>query len=528
MARNPIPRLPETVRKQAIEGSTLGAGVLLVAALLLIANYFGWKYFHRFDWTSSRLYTLSEKSANLVRDLDKDVEVVLFMRPTETIYEPVRELLARYEAASPRLKVRAVDPDRNLVEAQRLVDQGVGSLNVVVFDTGEDRRVIESADLAEYDYSGMQFGEGPRMTSFKAEQRFTGAILELVESRKPKLLFTTGHGETPLNDPAGASGGGLSQAQQLLGRDNFTIEEFASLGKSEVPAGTDLLVVAAPKQPFLAPELDLLSRYLDGGGRQLVLLDPAIGPVGARPPTGLEAWLGRYGIEVGSDVVVDPANPLPFFGAETIFASSYGAHPTTKALSEARVPVVLALARSVGRSASAPADLDVVQLLETSGEGWGERDLVNLRAVQKDPSDLPGPVSLAVAVAKRDPAAAEGNPDDMPDLDAAPPEGASQTAAVAGADAEAQQPAFRLAVFGDGDWVTDSQLGSAGNATLLADTMNWLVERQQLLGIAAKAPEQVRLNLTGGELRGIFWLVLVLMPAMAIAAGVVVQVRRRR
>lgn len=516
-------RLPEALRKQVVEGGTLGAGVLLVAALLLIVNYFGWKYFHRFDWTTSRLYTLSEKSTNLLAGLDRDLEVVLFMRPTETVYEPVRELLARYEAASSRIKVRAVDPDRNMVEAQRLVDEGVGNLNVVVFDTGQDRRVVEQADLADYDYSGMQFGEGPRMTSFKAEQRFTGAILELVESRKPKLLFTTGHGETPLND---ASGRGLTQAQQLLGRDNFTIEEFGSLGKAEMPPGTDLVVIASPTQPFIAPELDLFARYLETGGRLLVLLDPAIDASGARPETGLESWLARYGVEVGIDVVVDPSNPLPFFGAETIYALAYGDHPSTRSLSEAKVPVVLALARSVRKSATAPADLDVVELVETSADGWGERDLANLRRVEKDASDLAGPVPLAVAVAPvaKDSSDAAGG---MPDLDgdAARPEGAASTAAAADAG---PKPTFRLAVFGDGDWAADSQLGNAGNATLLADTMNWLVERPQLLGIAAKAPEQVRLNLTGGELRATFWIVLVLMPALAVAAGVVVQVRRRR
>ena len=46
----------------------------------------------------------------------------------------------------------------------------------------------------------MQMGEAPKMTGFKGEQLFTSAILQLAEGRKPKILFTTGHGERSLDD----------------------------------------------------------------------------------------------------------------------------------------------------------------------------------------------------------------------------------------------------------------------------------------------------------------------------------------
>src|SRR5262245_11202237 len=154
-------------KKQVVQGSTLGAGVLVVAALLVLVNYFGWKYHERWDWTGSKLYTLSEKSLNVLQALDKDVEALVFMRPSEELYTPTKELLERYSAASPRVKVRLVDPDKNLAETQQVAQQyGLTSANVVVFQAGEERRVVETADLADFDYSGMQMGEAPRMTGF--------------------------------------------------------------------------------------------------------------------------------------------------------------------------------------------------------------------------------------------------------------------------------------------------------------------------------------------------------------------------
>ena len=86
----------------------------------------------------------------------------------------------------------------------------------------------------------------------------------------------------------------------------------------------------------------------------------------------------------------------------------------------------------------------------------------------------------------------------------------------------------RLVVFGDSDFATNAQIASADNATLINDTFNWLAARQQALGIAAKAPEQVRLSLSGGQLSGIFWTVVALLPLASIVAGIAVYLRRRR
>jgi ABC-type uncharacterized transport system involved in gliding motility auxiliary subunit len=502
-------------RRQLVAGGVLGAGVVLVAALLLIANYFGWKYHHRFDWTKERLYTLSEKSRATVAALDKDVEAVVFMRPSEELYAPVRELLQRYEAASPRLKVRYVDPEKNLAEAQRLVEKyQVQNLNLVVFDDGRERRVIESADLADYDYSGMQFGQGPTMTGFKGEQRFTGALLELQESRKPKILFSTGHGEADLDDAIGARG--LGQAQDLLGRDNFEVEAWASLGQAAVPAGTDLLVLAGPTSRFVEPELQAFAAYLASGGRMLVLLDPTLSPSGGLLDTGLQAFLAEYGVKVGDDIVVDPSRTLPFFGPETIFVNHYGDHAVTKALGQAQLSIILPLARSVGKGDA--AGYEVAELLRTSEEGWGETGLENLREVAKDERDVAGPVALGVAVSASGADAPAPEPEDE----------LAEEGAAGAEEAEPARPAMRLVVYGDSDFATNGQLVNADNATLLAETMGWLVERAQGVGIPAKQPEQVRLTLTQGQLSAVFWLTLALLPGSAIVAGVAVFLRRRR
>jgi ABC-type uncharacterized transport system involved in gliding motility auxiliary subunit len=499
-----MPRSDTQTQRRLISGSLLGAGVILAFILFVIVNYFGWKYYTRLDWTSASMYSISEKTEGILSQLDRDVEVLVFLSPGEQLYGPLMELLSSYEGASARLSVRSIDPEKNLLEAQTLVDKyQIAQLNVVIFDTGDDRRIVDTADLADYDYSGMQYGEGPKMIGFKGEQVFSSTLLELMESRKPKILFTSGHGEMSLDD---MSGRGLALARDLMGQDNFELEEWITLGESVVPEATDLIVIAGPTSNFIEPELELLSRYMDEGGRLMVLLDPTLAADGGFIQTGLEPFLLDFGVQVADDIVVDPANPLPFYGPETIFVSIYGGHVITRALDQAQLPVIIPLGRSVRAAETTVDGLRVTELILTSVDGWGETDLVHLDQVAKQEADTPGPVSLAVAVEAEEAVGAEPLADQEP----------------------APVDDLRMVVIGDSDFASNSQMQNVPNATFLANTLNWLVDRETLVGIPPKAPEQVRLSLTRGELIKISWLVLAVLPGLAVLLGIVVHLKRRR
>ncbi len=491
-------------RRALVRGGTIGAAVVLLGALLVFANYFSGRYYKRFDWTRTKLYSLSEKSENVLATLDEPVEVYVFLSPQDELYEPVRELLRRYEAATPRVTVKIVDPEKSPLEAEQLVQRFAVTGASIVVVRGDDKRVIDSSELADMDFSGLQMGGQPRMAGFKGEQAVTSAIYQVAEGSKPKVLVTTGHGELRLDD---AGPRGLSSAQQLLGADNFEIEEWAPLGKAAVPEGTGLIVIAGPRGTFVEPELELLTTYLTGGGRILVLLDPSV-QTERFVETGLGPWLAGFGVEVGNDVVVDPGNPLPFFGAETIFANRYGQHAIVRPLAEAGIPVLFAASRSV-RPGSAPG-YTVTQLVETTDEGWGETDLSALDQVERGEADFGGPVPLGAAVESEQ--AAPAAPAEAP-----------------GGEPAAAPAKARLVVFGDSDFAANRLVqGNAGNSVLLANALNWLVEREALLGIPPKKTEQVRLSMTQGQLRAVMAIAVLGLPGLAVGTGIWVSVRRRR
>ena len=512
-----------------ITGSTLGVGVMLALALFVLVNYLSLRHYHRFDLTSSKLYSLSEKSEKVVAALDREIEAVVFLTPDSELYTQANELLTRFEAINPQMfKKRVIDPARNLLEAQQLVERHeIEHENVIVLATDSDRRVIDEADLVEYDYSGVQFGQSPTVKEFRGEQLITSALLALVEAKKPKILFTSGHGEGRLEIGERS----LSQARDLLGKDNFEIEEWSSLGKPEVPADTDLLVIAGPTTNFLEPELEVLSNYLDGGGRMLVFVDPVFAPgIDGLVDLGLGGWLAKYGVELRDDIVVDPTSELPFFGPETIFTDFYGSHPIVESLAETRTRVLLPLARSVSPSDSPPEGLEITELVRTSGDAWGETDLANLDQIDPGDDDVSGPVSLGLAVtfavdsagdeigeatdAEEDLEAEIDDPDVF-SLDAEDEDG--------GEGLEA-----RLVVYGDFDFATDAQVMSAANRILLLNTFNWLVKREELIDIEGKKPKQTSLSLSRTEISNVYLLVMLVMPGLAVVTGIGVYRRRRR
>jgi len=475
-------------RARIVNSSTTAIAIVLAVALTLMVNWLGYRHYYRADWTAAKMYTLSDKTLSILRALQNEVRVIVFMTPQTPLFEDTKELLQRYAAASSKLKVEFIDPDREPLRTQQLAQEfGVSAANTVVFAAAERKKYVTSDQLAEYDYSGFQMGQQPRLKAFKGEEQFTAAILGVDSPRQPKVCFVSGHGERGLDD---FGRDGLSQFKEALQRDNLQAETV-TLFAGSVPEGCDALVIAGPTAPYTEVEKTALRSYLGGGGRLLVLLDPMLG--GQQQPSGLEPLLKEYGVETRNSVVVDPARRLPFFDLSAVYASDFRSHPVTTGLEG--LAVLLPVVRSVTTVAAEGASSSI--LLATSDAGWGETDLARLLAsgqAGKGDDDVPGPVSLAVAAQR------EGGGED----------------------------GWRLVVVGDADFIANDYLVNAGNRSFALNAVGWLAQREASLGIAPRQPEQVSLFLSQAQMRVITLISLVGLPGLAIVVGVAVWWRRRR
>ena len=487
-------------RGRAARAGASAAAIALGIALVIGVNWLGSRHWWHADWTKTRINSLSTTTRKIVKGLKKPVRITVFMEQESPLSAPVRGVLDGYRALSPgNIQVEYLDPKRNLVRAQAAARELGGiRVNTVVFRSGDRKKYVEEDKLADYDFASAQLSRStPAIKAFKGEEAFTSAILAVTESRTPRVYFSAGHGEAPIDSPE--RGRGLSEAKRTLERDNLTVAKWESLGKDAVPADADAIVVAGPRTAFLEPEVGALEKYLAAGGHVLLLLDPVL-PAPGSPPSdfGLARVLAGNGVKIGNDIVVDPANALPLVGAETVFANHYGSHPIVRALANEGLPVILPLARSVSKADSAGATFgSSTVLVETSADGWGETSLARLEEqVKKDAQDAPGPVGLAVAVGP-----AEGEKD------------------------ASKKP--RLIVVGNSRFATNGTLGNAGNANFFLNSIHWLTGSEKQIGIAPKTPEQASVSLTQGQVRRIGLFSIFGLPALAIVLGVWVWYRRR-
>jgi len=497
------------MRKQSLRyGAAGGVAVVLVIGLVVMANWLGARHFKHWDWTSSKLYTLSERSVDLVRNLDTEVRIVVFMVPGSPLFDQAQELLKRYEAVSDKILVETIDPEREPLRTKALAEQfGITMADTVVFIAGDRTKYVTSDEMVEYDYSGMQYGQQPTIRAFKGEEEFTSAIQSLMSSEVPKIYFVTGHGEAaPESQDSGAlAGRSLSVLVDKVKKDNMVAEEL-NLLSGEIPDDADVIAIVGPTRGYTEVEIDALDAFLDRGGRLLVALDPLIEPDGTMRQTRLEAFLADRGVVVGDDLVVDPSRKLPYFDLSAVYLTDFADHPVTTGLDG------IAVLFTVTRSLFADSD-DAEVLVETSADGWGETDLGMLLrgepVVFDDGIDSPGPVAVAVVV--------EGAAADAPAAETDDPSGAAHD------DAN-----YRLAVFGDSDFLTDVEIENAGNEILALNTLNWLTARDHSMGIPPRNVESMGLYIDQQQLRIILVVVLLIMPGAAIAMGFFVWRRRKR
>jgi len=506
-AESPEPKRTDAParRGRMLEQVVVSASSLLVLAIALMCNYLAFRHYKRIDWTSSGIFTLSAKSRKVLHDLDRDVDVYLFLSQGEAAYETSDELIKRYKAASSHFKTHYIDPDRNPSEF-KLLAQRFGILQGATA-TGESRADVAAVvtrgdkswhvnreDLEGWDVSGAQ--EEDVQLNVKAEQALTGAIVQVVSGRPTKVCVTKGHVEWSLDEGDERT---LSGLKNELRHDNISWEAFETLGKKEVPKGCDALFVIGPQRAFAEAEAKLVLDYVAGGGNALLTLDPVIDHDEIQL-TGFEQPLAAFGvrldrslaIEVNQERLVSP-NRVEFM------ITSFGDHVTTRPLKEGG-RVVVALARSL----SVTEHSDKIEvLMRTSDQAFGATDISHVMngqaAPAKGPSDIAGPLDLAMVVRTKDEAAGKS--------------------ALGG----------RLIVAGDSDFLQPGLLEARQftNGFLASAWTGWLTQREALIEIAPKRVKGGNVMFTQDTLWALLFRVGVLLPGAALLLGVAVYFNRR-
>src|SRR4051794_18331013 len=499
---------PKPDKPQKIHRVRIGVNVIVQIALLLflaiMANYLGFEHYRRWDLSRDKKYALSDKTKRFLETIKGKVRVTVFFSGSNPISQDVQSLLTEYQyAGKGKIDVEHIDPERNLSRAKELFDKYkvVSDESLVILDYDGRNKTVKASDMAEVDQGNPMLGEAPKISAFKGEQAITSAMIDLVEGKKNTLGYVLGHKEPAIADtapslsPAMAPEPGarspISLVKTVIENENMKFQELNLFEVSEIPADLKTIVIAGPQYDFSDREMKLLREFWEKQGRILLLLDPS-----AKTPK-LLAFLNELGVKVNDDRVLAfmKTGIQEIALVRDVVGRFLPESPITKKLAEAR-GIFVGGTSSLGLEPERvkSANVRLQPLIQAEKGYWAEKDYTSTdeAKLQANASQSPeGPLILGVSIEK----------------------GGS-------ADERVQTNSARMVVVTNAAFIQDTAITQEQQALdFMSGSINWLLSREQLIGIAPKVPKTVTFSLDDNAMRNLRWLILVLLPLIPAVLG---------
>jgi gliding motility-associatede transport system auxiliary component len=453
-----------------------GSGTVVFAAILIALNVLAARFPKTWDYTESKVYTLSDKTHAVLAGLAEPVELGAFFPPGDRDRPAVEQILERYAAASPKVHWRFIDPEKDPTAADRFGVTRSGVLAAVCGTTSAQ---------ASGEASG-GYGEGA----------VTSLILKVARPRGQTVYALTGHGEADPADVQDAGGAGL--AARALSEDGIAVKPLLLAAQAAVPADADAVLILGPRKTLIPHEVEALRAYLARGGRLLAMVDPGTDP-------GLEPLLADLRLSLDDDMIVDKEE-VAFFGARLgvdPIVEDFPPHPITKGFKQR---IILSQARSIKIGVEGGLPGVVVQpLARTHESAWGAagwREMLKTGQVARSDADASGPLVVAATASLKMAGDADADPSKAPRQ-------------------------ARVVLVGDSDWASNGDLGAFYNREFLSNAVHWLTGSENLIVGPEKHLRASRLDMTVADERNLFRFGVLLLPEVLLIGGLASWLRRR-
>ena len=464
--------------------------VVLGIAICIGVNYLSFHTYARWDLSPSGGFTLSSSTENFLHKQSKEIEITVLLSRGSKLYGEVQSLVEEYRRNGKNLiKVEFVDPSRDLERAEQIKLENKITLTTsgILVKANKGLRFLPENDLVVQS-PGMD-ADHPTL-DFRGEDAVTSAIVGLLEGAQRKFYFISGKGARA---EAGASEA-LQTLKDLGRQQNFEVLGL-NMGEGPIPADANGLLFVGPKYDVSERELGMLQNYwTQKRAAMLFLLDPA-----AETPR-LDGFLRANGISPRGDRVLfaesTSAGPRKEFSVQAGFAKDT---PITRPVQDASTTLAgqtQSLEIASQASKLSELGLEVKPLLIASPRYWGERSYLDDLPIAGE-GDTKPPVHLAASIER----------------------GAVQ-------DERLRVDSARLVVVGNAT-LLDPQTRLAVNQDFLAASLNWMLNRERLIGITPKRKHQYRVQLSDHQRELLFWITTLCAPALVLGIGFSVWAKRR-
>ncbi len=502
--------------------------LILLAAfigIIIVLNLVSFKNTQRVDVTATNQFSLSERTKDLLEDLEHDIRATAFYKALEDTPDSqvaarrnrVVDTLEEFEARSGRFSYRVVDPD---------LEPGIVSAYFGARPTGfvSETVVIENIDTGDFDSlqpTDISFGQ--------LEQDLVTSLYVATGQEQKTVYFLAGHGERNIN---GGGGDGYALLRQSLEQENYQAQGLLwSRGATEVtvPEDAALVVVAGPTSDLpeahaLALDLYLLGRDATGerrreNGSMIFLAEPDT-------PESWRAFLVQWGVLLSPGYIRDLDSSVPDL-------------PQTLALDMDFNALVNFNLQVLGNNEAAISSAFEAAFEIVAPEGQQLQNVFMPDAATLLPFNDGARLPLALAATspnsylitdpdRTDPITGGETPDPQgPFIPAMLMRSAAKVGMALPEEGPADTDISLMLVFGDADFVANSNIGRGSGLDMFVNSTNYLLGDYSLVSIRPKAPSFREFNLDRNEydfVRFSSWLFL---PGlMALAAGLVWWLRR--
>jgi gliding-associated putative ABC transporter substrate-binding component GldG len=279
--------------------------IILVAAIVLIANIISQDFFVRLDFSEDKQYTLNQATKDILKNLQEPVTIKAYFSENlppnvAKVKKDFKEMLIEYNNRSKGMLVyEFIDPSKNEETEQEAMQAGVQPIMIDV------REKDQMKQQKAYMGAVISMGERKEVLPFvqpgaALEYTLSKAIKKLSIIDKPTLGIMQGHGEPTIQE--------IVQAYNEL-NVLYNVEPFTLSDTTTIPDRIKTITIIRPKDTISQTQLQQLDQFLAKGGKILIAtsrvnanLQTASSSVLS---TGLEKWLKGKGLSLNEDIVVD-------------------------------------------------------------------------------------------------------------------------------------------------------------------------------------------------------------------------------
>lgn len=331
-----------------------GATTFLIVVALVLINvltvYITDRYPVTVDLTPQKVFQLTDQSKEYIEQLNQPVSVQVMTSEENFIsggeyYVQANEVLKEYTKYSDQITLEYVDLLQNPSLASQYEDIQIGD---IVVSSGNRSQTLTAYDLFNVE-SGSYYGS--YITSSKAEQAMTSAILNVTSETQVKAGVLTGHGE---QSPDGLT--------SLMENNNFEIVTITP-ATEEIPQDVDVLIWMAPINDPDQEVLDRIDAFLsDNEDKTLLYFADTTQPELPR----LQAFLEKWGIGVESSSIIETdsqhiINMNPYFSTTTILNDKL-----TDTMTDTSIPITMPFARPLEQVYETNMDISTEILLQST------------------------------------------------------------------------------------------------------------------------------------------------------------------